>query len=210
MQFPKIDNLENEFKKEEYAKYLILIPQLKEEKTQKFITIVLTLLMSILLGLFAINPTLSTIANLQRQIDDDKFVDQQLTLKISNLSILQTKYAAIRGDLSIVYDGVPKTQLSPLMLGQIQSIAKDSNVEIINLQTFPVVNSESKDINKKYSSFNFEVSASGNYKDMLSFIGKLVNFQRVVSINSISISSVKYNNTNSLQLDINGSAFFNQ
>jgi len=210
MQFPKIDNLENEFKKEEYAKYLILIPQLKEEKTQKFITIVLTLLMSILLGLFAINPTLSTIANLQRQIDDDKFVDQQLTLKISNLSILQTKYAAIRGDLSIVYDEVPKTQLYPLMLGQIQSIAKDSNVEIINLQTFPVVNSESKDINKKYSSFNFEVSASGNYKDMLSFIGKLVNFQRVVSINSISISSVKNNNTNSLQLDINGSAFFNQ
>lgn len=210
MQFPKIDNLENEFKKEEYAKYLKLIPQLKDEKTQKFITIALTLLTSIVLGFFAINPTLSTIANLQRQIDDDKLVDQQLTQKINNLSMLQTKYAAIKQDLNIVYDGVPKTPLSPLLLGQIQSIAKDSNIEIISLQTFPVVSAKSKDINKKYSSFNFEVSANGNYKDMLSFINKLVNFQRIVSINSISISSVKNNNTNSLQLDINGSAFFNQ
>lgn len=210
MQFPKIDNLENEFKKEEYAKYLELIPQLKDEKTQKFITIALTLLTSIVLGFFAINPTLSTIANLQRQIDDDKLVDQQLTQKINNLSMLQTKYAAIRQDLNIVYDGVPKTPLSPLLLGQIQSIAKDSNIEIISLQTFPVVSAKSKDINKKYSSFNFEVSANGNYKDMLSFINKLVNFQRIVSISSISISSVKNNNTNSLQLDINGSAFFNQ
>src|ERR1035437_4968817 len=77
----------NAVKKEQYAKYLELIPDLKREKAQKYITIVLTLATTIILGLFAINPTFSTIANLQKQIDDGNFVEQKLKLKINDLSI---------------------------------------------------------------------------------------------------------------------------
>ena len=54
-------------KKEQYEKYLELIPDLKKEKAQKYITIVLTLATTIILGLFAINPTFSTIAKNQLQ-----------------------------------------------------------------------------------------------------------------------------------------------
>ena len=68
-------------KKEQYEKYLELIPDLKKEKAQKYITIVLTLATVIMLGLFAINPTFSTIANLQKQIDDNNFVQQKLQQK---------------------------------------------------------------------------------------------------------------------------------
>ncbi|MGA2968093.1 MAG: hypothetical protein ABSD69_02925, partial [Candidatus Levyibacteriota bacterium] len=53
-------------KKDQYEKYLELIPDIKREKAQKYITIVLTLTTAIILGVFAINPTLSTIANLQK------------------------------------------------------------------------------------------------------------------------------------------------
>src|ERR1035437_9638611 len=150
-------------KKEQYAKYLELIPDIKREKTQKYITIVLTLVTSIILGLFAINPTFSTIANLQKQISDNNFVDQQLQQKLNNLSILQQKYSAVQSDLPIISNAVPTTTQIPLFTAEIQSIAKDSSITLTGFQTAEV--DLSKATAGKYSSFDFTVSASGNYQN---------------------------------------------
>src|ERR1035437_7860822 len=106
-------------KKEQYEKYLELIPDLKKEKAQKYITIVLTLVTIITLGLFAINPTLSTIANLQKQIDDNNFVQQKLQQKINDLAILQGKYSDLQNDLPVVYNAVPKTTEISLLVADI-------------------------------------------------------------------------------------------
>ena len=72
MQFPAIKDIIKQSNSEKYSKYLALMPDLRQEKTKKFTTIVLTLAASIILGLFAVNPTLSTVANLQKQIDELK------------------------------------------------------------------------------------------------------------------------------------------
>src|ERR1035437_6313866 len=138
-------------KKEQYEKYLELIPDLKKEKAQKYITIVLTLTTAIILGLFAINPTFSTIANLQKQIDDNKFVQQKLQQKINNLSVLQQKYNNLQSDLPVVYDAVPKTTEIPLFMAEAQSIANNTSLTLTSLQTSEV--SLSQLPSQKQSSF---------------------------------------------------------
>lgn len=212
MQFPIIKDIVKASGKKEYAKYLAFMPDLKEERTRKFTTIVLTLVASIVLGLFAVGPTFSTIANLQKQIDDSTFVNQKLQQKINNLSILQQQYANVQNDLPVITDAIPTSAQIPLLVAQIQTIAKDANLTLDSFQTFEVDLSKATVTNKNYSSFNFGLSAEGNYQQITDFLDGLTNFQRIITITNISVS--KANNANNtsdtLQLTIQGTAFFKE
>jgi Tfp pilus assembly protein PilO len=212
MQFPTIKDIKKATSKEEYAKYLAFMPDLKQEKTKKFTTIVLTLTASIILGLFAINPTLSTIANLQKQIDDNKFVDQKLVEKITNLSILQQKYSQIQNDLPAIYDAIPTSTEIPPLVAEIETIAKNSNLKLNNFQTFSVDLSNNAPINKNYSSFDFGFSGEGNYSDIVSFMNQLLNFQRILAISNISVSKLDNSEKNigALQLNFKGTVLFKE
>jgi Tfp pilus assembly protein PilO len=190
-------------KKEQYEKYLELIPDLKKEKAQKYITIVLTLATAIILGLFAINPTFSTIANLQKQIDDNNFVQQKLQQKINNLATLQGKYSSLQPDLSIVYDAIPKTTMVPIFIAEVQSIAKNSSLTITSLQTSEVELSNQTPDN---SSFNFTITANGTYQNMVKFLDTISHFQRIVAIKDITIST----QSNALMLSFQGTVYFKQ
>ena len=190
-------------KKEQYEKYLELIPDLKKEKAQKYITIVLTLTTAIILGLFAINPTFSTIANLQKQIDDNNFVQQKLQQKINNLAVLQEKYSSLQPDLSIVYDAIPKTTMVPIFIAEVQSIAKNSSLTITSLQTSEVKLSNQTPNN---SSFDFTITANGTYQNMVKFLDTISHFQRVVAIKDITIST----QSNALMLSFQGTVYFKQ
>lgn len=190
-------------KKEQYEKYLELIPDLKKEKAQKYITIVLTLTTAIILGLFAINPTFSTIANLQKQIDDNNFVQQKLQQKINDLAVLQGKYSSLQPDLSIVYDAIPKTTMVPIFIAEVQSIAKNSSLTITSLQTSEVKLSNQTPDN---SSFDFTITANGTYQNMVKFLDTISHFQRIVAIKDISIST----QSNALMLSFQGTVYFKQ
>lgn len=193
------------------SKYATLMPNLKEEKTQKFTTTVLTMVALIFFGLFAINPTLSTIANLQKQLQDDTFVEQKLQEKINDLSILQQKYANIQPDLPAVYSAIPQKSEIPLLIGQLQALAKDSNLTPSNVQSFQVDLSNDLISGKNYSSFAFNFSATGTYGDMKKFLSRIINMQRIISVENVSITKVNLqNNASGLQLTVKGNAYFKQ
>lgn len=211
MQLPGLSNLLiKNFKKDEYHKYLELMPDFKQEKTQKYITIALTLIASIILGIFALGPTLSTIAGLHKQLDDAKFVEQKLREKINNLSVLQQKYKSLEADLPIINDALPKTSQIPLITAQIQAVANESNVKITNYQTFQAEVSHQVVSTKKFAAYNFTVTTQGSYQNMTIFLDKLVNFQRIVAIDSISITKVTELNTTDLKLAVKGIAYFKE
>lgn len=211
MQLPPLNNLIlKNIKKDNYQRYLELIPNFKQEKTQKYITIILTLIASIILGIFALSPTLSTIVNLRKQLKDDRFVEQKLAEKINNLSVLQQKYSSLKENLPIIYDAVPKNSQITLLIAQLQALANESSIQLADLQTFQVDLSHASLSTKKFASYDFGVSVKGNYQNMLIFINKIANFQRVITIENISITKVTEINTTDLQLNIKGTAYFKE
>lgn len=209
MEVPSINQLiQKSIKKDNYAKIVELLPDFKKEKNQKITTIILTLLASIILAVFAVGPTLSTIVKLQKELDDDKFIQQKLQEKINNLSILQQKYTSIQNDLPFVFNAIPKSSQIPLLIAQLQGLANETNVKIINFQTFPVGVSDTVVLSKKFSSFDYEVTVGGDYQSMLNFLDKISKFSRILTINGILISKNVGINTSTLQLTVKGSAYF--
>lgn len=191
----------------EINKYLVLLPNFGNKNTKKFTTIILTLIAVSLFGLFAINPTLSTIAKLQKELEDNQFIDNSLRQKISNLSVLQQKYSALQNDLPIILNTIPQDSQVPLVMGEIQSLVKQSNIQLESLQNFQVELVKNNDFNNKYYSFEFSVSGFGSYDEISKFINSLASMQRLIDIKALSVNRQTDNNA-SLRFTLRGIAFY--
>lgn len=194
------------FKDIKYEKYYKdLLPYFKKEKNQRYFTIILTLGASIFFTLFAINPTLSTISKLRKELEDSRFVEQKLSQKINNLSSLSTGYQSIQKDITFIHDAIPLQPEAPLLVAQIQSIAQDSGVSVTELKVLPVnLNNQSATAS---SAFGFQLTVQANYEGLQTFTSDLTNMQRVISIDGISITKTGEVDQN-LEIEINGSAFY--
>lgn len=187
--------------------YLQFLPDFKEQKTQKFTTIILTVLALSFFGIFAISPTISTIAQLRKELDDNTVVDNKLQEKINNLSTLQKKYVSLQNDLPFILSAIPKNSEVPLLAAQVQAIAENAKVSIDNFQSFEV-EIPTKGSKVSYSTFSFALSVDGAYNDLYRFLTSLSNMQRVVSIELISLT--RKSGSDSIEMSIRGRSFFIQ
>ena len=190
-----------------YREYLDLLPKMQQENTHSFVTLVLTFGALIFFGIFAINPTLSTIANLKKQLADDQSVDQQLKTKIDNLSSLEQQYNQLGSNLTNIYNAVPQTAEVPLLSAQIAAVAKKHNLIITTYRVAEIqlaVNPK----NTHTQSFIFTLQAKGNYNDMLAFPEELTKLNRIITIESMEIGRDARNND--LVLTLRGRQYFKQ
>lgn len=197
----KADKILKELQKN---KYLKLFPDFREERTQKITYIALTFVALSFFGLLAINPTLSTISKLTKELKDNRFVEQQLQKKINDLSVLQEKYNALQSDLPYVYSAVPTNPNAALLVAQIQSLTQSSKVKLKTVQVFSVDSDSGK---KQYSAFNFSLNATGNFSEIAKFISSLSSMRRITVQNIISITK-QTGKENTLLLTVKGEAFF--
>lgn len=188
-------------------RYLEILPDFKNEQAQKFTNIILTLIAISLFGIFAINPTLSTIAKLKKELKDNEFVDRSLQEKLTNIVILQKKYVEIQDDIQYAFDAIPTRPEVPLLMAQIQSIAHNTNVHISNLQNLQVELFKQNVGEKKYYSYSFSLGGLGTFEDISAFISKIVNMQRVVSIDTFSIDKTADKN-GALRFSLQGLAYY--
>lgn len=187
-----------------YKEYLKLLPNMEQENTRIITTLILTFVAMSFFGIFAINPTLSTIITLKKQLEDNTFVLQRLTEKNTILSSLQQQYLALGPDLPLVLSAIPQNVEAPTLAAQVYGLSQKNNVKI---STFSIseVQLAGKDI-KSDNSYAFTLQATGSYEDLIGFVKELPSFDRIVSIESVSIN--KEAKKDDLSLDVQGRAFF--
>ncbi len=202
----------NALRKISVEKYLDLLPNLKEESTQKFANVALTLIALPLFSIFAIGPTLSTIAHLNKELEDSKFVDNKLQEKITNLGILRQKYSNLQGDLPFVFSALPLEPLVSLLTAQIQGLAQSAQVTVRNIN---ISETELANITKKKdpsllptetSKFIFSLDVQGSYVQVSTFITLLSKFQRIVTIENVGITKIVEDDKN-VRLSVSGTAY---
>lgn len=194
------------FKNVQYEKYYRdILPYLKKDKNQQYFTIILTLSASIFFALFAINPTLSTIAKLRKEVVDSKQVDEQLSQKINSLSSLSQAYQDIQTDIPFVLDAMPLQPEAPTLVAQIQSVAQNSDVLISSIKLAPVNLTDT--IATSSALVEFDLSVKSNYDNLNKFIADLTGMQRIISIDSMSITKTEGTDQD-LGVSIKGSAYY--
>ena len=205
MQLPK--NYFENLSAAKYREYLKLLPNMQQESTRSFVTLILTFGALSFFGIFAINPTLSTIADLQKQLSDDQMVDQQLTTKINNLSSLEQQYNQLGENLTNTFAAVPQDADVSLLSGQVAALAQKHHLQItvyrveeIQLATNPK--------NPKIQSYVFNLQAQGTYNDMLAFTTDLASLKRLITVESMEIA--RDSETSDLTLTLRCRQYFKQ
>ncbi|HUQ85586.1 MAG TPA: type 4a pilus biogenesis protein PilO [Candidatus Limnocylindrales bacterium] len=187
-----------------YREYLKLLPSMKQENTRIITTLILTFFAMSFFGIFAINPTISTIVKLKKQLADSHLVYANLKTKIQNLDSLQQQYKIIESDLPLLQEAIPNNPKAPILAGEILGLAKEKKISIksLDLSEAPLTPNKSKAI----LSFGFSLEAEGSYQELIDFSKDLTNISRVLTVESITLS--KSSDSNQLILNLRGKAYF--
>lgn len=194
--------------KERYLSYIRAVADIHQEKVQTYATLILTLVACIFFGTFAIGPTLSTIAQLQKNLEESKFLEFQLQTKIANMTKLQDAYPTISPQLPLLYAAIPKSPEAVKLSGQLRALAVKESVLLSQLQVQDLELAAEEKRGSALQSIAVTIAVQGNLRDLKSFYDSLIAFDRLFTISSMTMLRPSESNSSVYRLIIQGKAYF--
>ncbi len=182
-------NLQNTHRWQRY--YTMLDPLIRKPKVQAYSFLVLSLFTSAFFLFFAVRPTINTIINLRKQIEDSTSVDSKLTEKINALAQIQAQYEVIKPDLPLLAQAMPERADVVGLVQQIEKITTDNQAALTAMQ-FSEANLVGEGTGKDTQNsipVTFQVSAGGDYSRLLALLNSISKLPRLVSVDSLNINS---------------------
>lgn len=182
--------------REQYAQYKRYFTTLSNTYGEKpvvrtSVELVLTLLTVSFFAVFAIRPTVLTVAQLFSDVrQQQQKIKKPLQEKVQNLKTAQDVATRESRSLSLLDQALPRGPKPDLLLRQIEGLATQYGVVIESLSIgklalFGNVN-PTKATGEKYSSFEVSFLVGGSYNGTHAFLKELEEIRRVVNITSIS------------------------
>ena len=183
------------------------MPQNKEKKLQSILLkfyhqpvarvsteLLLSIVATILLAVFAIKPTLVTMSNLIKEIEDKQKLEDQMQKKIAALSTAQTEYQAYQDQLYLLDEALPPIRPELITgLKIVEKLAADNKLIIsgLNLTDVPEEEEAKKQMEAEAANLHyldFRVQVVGDYPSIKNFVTELYQSRRIFVVDSISFS----------------------
>lgn len=176
------------------TQYISRIKKEDQERYTAYLYIILTLFTLSIFGMFAILPTLSTIANLRKQFEDSTQVSNALTAKFSALQTLSGQYQSLQPLLPLVYAAIPTSTQIATLTKQIEVLAQEYNLALIGLDFGTIELYPIKKLNPPIYSFTFNATLEGDEAAVNEFLTNLTNFERIITFDRISTGTLESGN----------------
>jgi len=191
-----------------YRRYVSGVGALyKKKKARVYTSIILSIFTTAFFGFFAIRPTLVTIGGLLKEIKDKREVVAQMDQKIDNLNKAQTNYTRIKNDLDLVEESLPLDPDLPILIKQLESLARLSSVTIESVR-FEKTNLQGEIEKEESQTAGFSLALLGSYENLKEFLNSLDTLRRVISVESFAFSSKMEDEIQVLTLTINADAHY--
>lgn len=135
----------------------------------------------IFFAIFAIRPTLVTMSDLVKEIEDKQELDEKLTQKIASLSTAQTTYLEVQDRLYLLEQAFPSTPDFIFAVKTIEKIASERNILIDSLSVPDIPREVPADVpfsKLEKKSFPISMSLSGEYSQIRLFVEDLIKYRR--------------------------------
>lgn len=179
----------------------------KKKKARVYTGIILSIFTIAFFGFFAIRPTLVTIGGLLKEIKDKREVVAQMDQKINNLNKAQTNYTRIEKDLDLVNESLPLDPDLPILIKQLESLARLSSVAIESVR-FEKTNLQGEIETEEGQASGFSVTLVGDYKNLKDFLSSLDTLRRIISVKSFGFTSKTEEEIQVLILSISADAHY--
>ncbi|MFH1841151.1 MAG: type 4a pilus biogenesis protein PilO [Candidatus Shapirobacteria bacterium] len=171
-----------------YQRYFQEIGQLYQQKKVRFYTQIIATLGAIIFFLaFAIKPTVVTITQLLKEIADKKEVEIKLDQKIQALMAAQKTYTGLEAYLPLLDQALPaEARLSPY-LNQLESLARQNNVQLTALQTGQLVLKDTPQPRQDHFVLTFTLNSP--YANLKTFLNDFSRLRRLAEITGFSVKT---------------------
>lgn len=200
-----------------YRRYFVDLSHFYQKRQARVYTgIVLSILTVAFFLVFAIRPTLVTIAGLLKEIKDKKVIAEKLEDKINALNSAQIEYQRIEDDLYLVDEALPTKANVSFLLRQLETLAKKNNISFDSLQfgattlkgkertaKTDIKETEKRETNPKA---DFSLAGVGDYHQLKAFLDTLIRLRRLVLVDTFAFQTGKEGER--LILNIDAGAYY--
>ena len=152
-----------------------------------------TLIVVIVLAFFAIRPTLLTMSQLLKDIDDRKKTGDSLSKKIATLSTLSAEYPTMRREVSLLDVAIPNTPNFDGFMRRLEKIAANNNLIIESIQAtqLPKETATNTGANTAFqiTSFSISINFKGEYAKVRNTLNDLMTMDRYATLNSLTFNA---------------------
>lgn len=158
----------------------------------------------IFLGIFAIKPTLTTMSDLIKEIDDKKALNDKLTKKIAALGTAQTLYLSLEDKLPVLDETIPSQPELIKSLKIIEKLATDNKV-IIDSVSVPTIPNETQDKSTgklQRQPLPVTVAIQGDYVSIRAYVEALRQMRRSFIVDTVTFSIEENRGTRKLHATV--------
>jgi hypothetical protein len=165
---------------------------IKSKNIQAYTMLIMSLFTISFFGIFAIRPTLNTIANLNRQIADLKEVDERLSTKINQLIGAQAEYETIVPYIPKIKRAIPDEPKYISTLSDVELIRNTSSATVSSVKIDSIVLGSSKP-----GFVDIELESQGDFIPIEQLVDQILSNERLMIVLSLNLSqSRNTENTN--------------
>lgn len=152
--------------------------------------LVFSILAVIFFAIFAIKPTLQTMSELVKEIDDKKALDNQLAQKIASLNTAQAQYQKFSSQFYLLDQAIPKTAMLVESLKIVEKLASSNNLVVqgITISSVPEEIIEASAEKSKRETLTFNVDVAGDYLNIRQFADDIMTSRRMMIIDQVNFS----------------------
>lgn len=167
----------------------------------------ITIMVIMFFAVFAIRPTLLTMSDLIKEIQDKRSLDQSLTQKVAALSTAQTEYLNLQSRLSILDRAIPPEPELVTALKILEKLASENQIAILTIGTGKLpqqrpTSASTPTTPPTRQNLTFIISIVGDYASIRNFISSLQSTQRMIIVESIIFTINQEQNTKALEANI--------
>lgn len=192
-----------------YSRYFTYIKPVTDNKTVKSVApYIFSLIMIIILVIFAIRPTVSTILNLQKNITENQQVLESLNNKAQNLIEGRKNYNDLFPEIKIKIDlAVPAKPEVALVIASLNNSSKSiASVSALQIQPLILVDTTQKKASKStLDKIDFSYNTVSSFANLLQVLQNINNAPRLMQINNVTINKQSDSPT---VLSITGNAYY--
>lgn len=194
----------------QYNRYYTFVKPIFRNKVVKtYGSFIFSIITITVLGVFAIRPTVSTIVSLQKSIDEEKAILNQLTTKTENLTTGKKNYENLDTSVkSQLFSLLPDSTALPHLINSLNSLSETSQASVSGIQFQPVdLQGPSKKLSKVATvrEVDFVVNVQGSYKSLVDFLNGLATGDRLISVKAVNFNK---GSEGSLVMSINATAYY--
>lgn len=175
--------------------------------------LMLTLFAILFFGVFAIRPTLSTIAELIRKIDEQKIIVEKLNKKSSALATAQSEYLLVENKLPLVSAAIPPEHKTDLLLQQIESVAAGLQLPLSSIQVDSIdipTDPEASRIVDGIVELPLSITLESPYPSLRSMLELLTRLKRFMTVETITfvVDDAQSSPTQSIRMTLQVFAYY--